>query len=479
MAETDVTESVAETPEAATSEPANETSSERPEADWSKLDALSEGRAEDQEVAEPEVEPEKEEPVEEAKTDPPFPSDKEQESDEEDEELDSINETLTEDERKEVNLPKPARRKLRALEKLEKQVLNPLKDPDTPIADAWKAISEFHPTRAQELSQEIAKASIEAYGDQWLSHIVGQEVTVESVKNALANKGATPKAKVDTPSNSEFPSLKDQPEVKQLIDSLTETYGEDWLDPKNDGDLLDDDRTGVQALRAQLAREEALQAQLKAAKDEIESLKPEVDRIKEAQTTEQEERFNQAFQSEVSTYRDTVLERAVPKVLNEFGITPSENDTDGIKAVKTILQSKFEGQDGYMSDFEFFAENQFSEKDNLTKILSRVGKNLAEAVKLDGAKQKDQAARLRQIAKDDQDVLTVLVNRAAKEFVTKEYQPILDVIEENADLKKRLSRAGRPEVIGSGAAAGGVDIKKLVRESDDPLGEMFKHRLGG
>lgn len=466
----DVSTETPQSSEAPNSEHSSEKSEERP-IDWDIFDTPAE-----EDRAEPLPTSESASQEEEDSTE--SPSAEAEAEDDEDEELDAINETLTDDEKSQVNLPKPARRKLRALEKLEKAVLNPIRDTDTPIADAWKAISEFHPTRAQELAQAIAQESIRAYGDQWLPVILEREgITKEQIVNALDKKQDAPAS--PSPTTSDIPSLTDRPEVQELVKYLDETY-DDWRDESKDEDLLDDDRLAVKSLRAQLAQEEALRSQLAKAKEEIDSLKPEVDSIKENQQTEYEKRLEAAANEARTEYRSKVDSRVLPKVFDDLGLNPTESDPDGIKAVKSLIKSKYEADGEYISDFEHFAQSRFSERDNLEKVVRRVTKNLDDAAsktlqaqtlkdKSQADKLLSEASRLKELAQDEQDTIAVLLNRAGKEFA-KEYQPILDILAENAELKRKLSRGQRDPVSGvSTPGTSRAEIMKQIGESDNPF----------
>lgn len=458
---------------------------------WAKLDALNE---EAQDSADKGVEESGEKPddfqdaekAEDVKADSDDTATEAQEDDGFEDDERTLSEKL-----KDPKFGKSEIRRLNKLEKRDKTLLEPFRDHNVPIQEAWTALANYMPTRAEELQSQILDASLKAYPNEVMSALLDKEgVTVDSVKAALEGKAES--ASKDADRLSEVPAFAEQPEVKLLIDELDNTYGDDWRDPSKDGNLIDEDKLAVQSLRSMLATEakqaklnSQLQSQLEQARSQIEQLTPEVEGIKTEQQTQFEQDKKSAFTTFAQTYQNEIKEASVPSVLEEQGLTINDNDTESVKAVKSLVNSRFESQNGYDSDFQFFMENGYSQSDTVRTITDRVIRNIADASDAEvrakrtnnaeeAKKLTARAEQLKSLVKDEQSTLTVLASQAASEYLSKEFSPILKVLEENANLKKQTKQT-RPETVQGDAGTTDGRAARLAEivKSEDPLGMAF------
>lgn len=404
-------------------------------------------------------------------------------------------EDLTDDELLDLDLEKPAPLSRRKAEKVVKGVIEPFRDPATPIEDVLSALAEFHPTRTQELAEAIVAESVKSFPEEWLKSITGVDVTVEQVKQWAETGGSSPANTAPTAANVQ----SDSAEMKQLVDELTELYGEDWRDPNKDHDLLDADRAVVLAVRSHLAKDQAyadLQQQLEETKSQLSDIKPQVDTIANTQNAELEQAIMSSYASEVEAYRQKVESSSIPKILEAKGMVAKESDSPEVKAAKELLASRFQPIEGYGSDFDIFLEKQFSGKESMTKAMKRVGNYLAEATRLEVSANRNpnaneaqldrqKAAALKEQAALEQDALTVWTRKAATEFLDTPFvKPILSILEQNAELQRRLNALGRPEIIGQTAAIGGetgwrAKVQEAKRAGTNPFDLDISEMLSG
>lgn len=395
-----------------------------------------------------------------------------------------------------LDLDKPAPLSRRKAEKVVKGIIEPFRDPNTPIQDVLSAFAEFHPTRMQQLAETIVSESANTYPDEWLKSITGLDVTVDQIKEWAAAGGSSPANTAPTTAQSQ---PADSPEMKQLVEELDGLYGSTWRDPSKDNDLLDADKAVVLAVRSHLAKDEAyasLQKELAETKSQLGDIAPKVDTIAHTQSVELEQNMLSAYDSDVETYRQKVESNSIPKVLEAKGLVPKDSDTQELRAAKELLQAKFNPVEGYGSDFDIFLEKQFSGKESMAKAMNRVGTYLAEAAKLDatasrtgdiaqanGLKQK--ATAMREQAYMEQDALTVWTRKAATEFLESAHvKPLLLLLEQNIDFQRRINASGRPEIIGQTAAIGGeagwkAKVQEAKRSGTNPFDLDISDILSG
>lgn len=395
-----------------------------------------------------------------------------------------------------LDLDRPAPLSRRKAEKVVKSLIEPLRDPNTPIEDVLSALTEFHPTRTQQLAEAIVSESAKAYPDEWLKSITGLDLTVDQIKELAVQGGSSPS---NTAPSTATETPTDSPEMKQLVEELTELYGDDWRNPEKDAELLDADRAVVLAVRSHLAKDEhiaGIQKKLEEYESKLGEIKPQVDTIANAQTAELEQAMIAAYNNEVEAYRQKVESNSIPKILEAKNLVPKESDTPEMKAAKELLSSRFKPVEGYGSDFDIFLEKQFSGRESMMKAMNRVGNYLAEAAKLestatrmsnpseaDFARQK--ASALKEQAVLEQDALTVWTRKAATEFLDSPYvKPILTILEQNAELQRRLNKTGRSEIIGQTATTGGPSglqarIQEAKQSGQNPFDLDISDLLGG
>lgn len=390
-----------------------------------------------------------------------------------------------------LDLDRPAPLSRRKAEKVVKGIIEPLRDPNTPISDVLTALAEFHPTRTQQLAETIVTESVNTYPDEWLRTITGLDVTVAQVKEWAASGGREP--------SNPAPAVSDSSDLTSTIAEFDEIYGSEWRDPANDGMLLDSDLAVARALRSQLGQNDAyiaLQKELEQTKAQLNDLKPQIDHIKTAQEAEYEQLVMTTFSDEVEQYREKVEKNSIPKVLDAKGLAPRDADSDEVKAVKQLLASRFQPIEGYGSDFDIFLSKQFSGRESMGKAMNRVSNYLSEAAKIEvEAKRagnpstaqilKTKAAGLKEQALMEQDALTVWTRKAASEFLeTSHVKPILQLLEQNADLQRRLQSSGRPEIVGQTAASGGeggfrAAVQQAKQQGTNPFDVDISELLGG
>jgi hypothetical protein len=372
-----------------------------------------------------------------------------------------------------LDLDRPVPLSRRKAEKVVKGIIEPLRDPNTPISTVLGALAEFHPTRTQQLAEVIVNESVEAYPDDWLRSITGLDITVDQVREWAASGGREP-------SNPAPAQQYGETEIDSVVQGLDEMYGDDWMDPQKDGYLLDVDVPVVKAVRAQMMqneRFEQLQQELEATKRQLGDLEPQIEGIKTAQEAEFEQLLITTLQNDVDEYKSKVESASIPKVLEAKGLLPRESDAEEVKAAKSLLMSRFQSEEGYTSDFDAFLEREFSGKEAMSKAINRVGNYLTQAAQMEAEARragntqqasnlKVKAAALKEQAAHEQDALTVWTRKAAAEFLdTSHVRPILTLLQQNADLQRRLQASGRPEIVGQTAAIGGEGGFKSVVQS--------------
>jgi hypothetical protein len=390
-----------------------------------------------------------------------------------------------------LDLDRPAPLSRRKAERVVKGIIEPLRDPNTPISDVLSSLAEFHPTRTQQLAETIVSESVNAFPDEWLKSITGLDITVNQVKEWAAMGGREP--------SNPAPATELLNTDASKIAELNDLYGDDWRNPAYDEYLLEDDIAAAQTLRAQPQQDsafEALQKELEATKAQLHALQPQIENIKQAQQAEYEQAFMSTLTKEVEQYRSKIEANSIPKVLESKNLLPKDSDSEEVKAVKTLLGQRFQGQNGYGSEFDIFLESQFSGKDSLAKGIKRVGDYLTEAAKLETEASRQPSAQQAQIfqtkakalkeqAMLEQDALTVWTRKATAEFLeSPQIQPILELLQTNADLQRRLSITGRPEIIGQTAAVGTeggfrTAVQKAKESGVNPFDVDISGLLGG
>jgi hypothetical protein len=389
----------------------------------------------------------------------------------EDEEYEEYEEPeITEEELADFDFERPAPLSRRKAEKVVKSLIEPLRDPNTPIDSVIEAMTEFHPTRTQQMAEKIVQDSIATYPDEWLQSITGVPVTVEQIREWAEQGGSYP--------SNTAPAFDYEASNGEVVETLNETYGDDWKNPAMDDYLLDEDVPLVKAVRAQAAKDAAyaeLQQELEATRAELESLKPEIENIKMSQEQEVESLFRQTLDAEVESYRTQIESRAIPKVLETYDLYPRDSDSSEVRDLKQLLLNRFQPVEGYGSEFDIFLEKQFSGKEGMNKALARVGSYLVESSKLAVQARKTgdpvaakKAEGLKEQAKAEQDALTVWTRKAATEFLsTSSVAPIVSLLEKNYELQQRVQRGGRTEIIGQTTAVGANSWRNQVKEAKE------------
>jgi hypothetical protein len=246
-------------------------------------------------------------------------------------------------------------------------------------------------------------------------------------------------------------------------------YGENWHNlAETEIDSLD--LPYVKALKAHLdgqeaqsAKEAEYEAKFKEYEEKIASLKPEIDEIKSQKEAEYEAKREELFTSAVNEYRQKVETNAFPRVFKAKGLEVGPNDPEDVAKAKQFIASRFTSADGTATDFDRFLSEGFSGREQFGKSIQRVGAYLKEAAKLEtdalkAPKEKESLLKrshaLRSQAQAEQDALSVWTQKAATEFIEKtDYSIVFKLIEQNADLQRRLSQSGlRAEVVSNTGA---------------------------
>jgi hypothetical protein len=368
---------------------------------------------------------------------------------------------------------KPAPLSRRKLRDVEEKVITPFRDPDASVGDVWNGLRELNPERADQLAQMLINQSAETHADKWIEALTGIEgATVESVKQKFSGEPTT----TDT--------------FQSVAERLNELYGDAWKDPSQDDDLLEDDRIVAKALRDHLNSGEKVttekDSEIAKLKDELAKLQPEIETIKTQQEAEFERFVVETKEKAQNEYQEAVLNRVVPKLLDEHGLKITDDDVPVVKKAKEELADRFKQHDGDMSEFEYFALKRFSGKDDLIKKIGRVEKYFDLAAKAEAAAKRDvkkrdeylaSAEAYRADAKQEQDSFVVLSKKAGKEFLEK--SSTMELLEQVAHLQTQLSQANfRPEIVGQAAIAGATSIREKILQSDDPWGIPLSEGLG-
>lgn len=406
-------------------------------------------------------------------------------------EVEEEEEEINDDDYYDIDLDVPAPLSRRKAEKVVKGIIEPLRDPNTPIHDVISSLAEFHPSRTQELAEAIVSESVATYPDEWLRHITGLDVTVDQILDWAVQGGSSP-------SNTAPVTVEDSGAIDALQAELTEIYGTNWQNSQFDHELMEADVPVVKALRAQLAQNEAytaLQNELANTRYQLEQLQPQIEDIKTAQEAEYEQAVTSSFTNEVEEYRGKVEGNSIPHVLEAYGLSPSESDTEEVAEIKGMLYAKFQPVEGYGSEFDIFLEKQFSGKESMQKAMNRVGDYLIKSSKLEADARRtndaNQAHQLQLKARGfkeqallEQDALTVWTRKATAEFLNTSYvSPILRLLEQNADMQRRLQYSGRPEIVGQTTAIGGGGLQARLQDAKsqgtNPFDVDISDILGG
>ena len=402
------------------------------------------------------------------------------EADDEDEDDEpSDDKSVKADEAKPSNVNKFVWKDYRKLKAADEKVLNPLRDPSTTPEQKFQAIADYMPSAADEIGQAAAKASVDAYRDQWMAYLVGDEkATVESVKAGLKGTLEAPAAQAPAETTSKFESIADTPEAQRYIDYLDSIYGKDvWRDPENDDDLSVDDEDSVRVFRANLAIEAKRKADFDAMQTRLGELEPAVKSIEEGQKTEVENLIESTFQQDASAYEKQIEEYAVPAGLKAEGLLPEEGDSEEVKGVKEHLAGKFNPiAEGYPSPFADFVATKFSGREQLNLVIGRVQKYVRDAavMKVQAKREKDparaaqlktQVATLNQHSDDERATLKVLAKKSVREFAATESAPYRKLLERIAILEGQTKSRLRTEVVGAAAGATGGSDEPITFDS--------------
>jgi hypothetical protein len=363
-----------------------------------------------------------------------------------------------------IDPSKPPKLSRRQREKAVADIIDPFRDPSVPTEDVFNRLYALDPDRATSLVNTAVEKSVSSFPDEWLSQILGETVTVADVK-----------AKLSTPTQAQAESDT----FSEIEKSLTETYGDAWKDASRDDELLSEDKAFVQAIRAYRSDEAAKNQQLSDSEKKIaeleQKLNTELGSIKDAQTQQIQQDTESLYEQSVGEYRGDLEKKSLAKVFEDAGLNPSENDTPDVKAIKEFVTARFDFNKS--GDFDRFVGTEFSDREKAQTIIARVDQNFKDAAKAEAEAKRatgDQAAQLRTQAKAlrnkaqmEKATLTVLHRTAAQEFLGKALAPVMNVLKQNADLRRQLSQT-RPELVNGAAAAAGDGWKERLQKSDDP-----------
>lgn len=339
------------------------------------------------------------------------------------------------------------------LREIDKDFLSPFRNPDIPITQAYEALASRWPKRAEALAQEILDTSIAKHPDQWMSALLGTEITVDKVKERL-NSEPQPST-IATPNEG----------IARSIQVLTDEYGESWRDPANDENIADpSERAAIQGFRTQLATIEASEAGKSALQEELTGLRSRFETIEKTQEVEFQNKITATHQTFSSEYREKIESGGLQKLLTDKSLVVSENDTPEVKGVKELVQSQFKPYHDMASNFDIFVMKEFTDRESFAKIIKRTDANLAEAAasSLKAQRAENDADRQRferevtaykAEADREQDSLQVFYHKAASEFLETTNAPIMKLLEQNANLMRQLAANGeRMEIVGGGVA---------------------------
>lgn len=383
---------------------------------------------------------------------------------------------------------KPAPLSRRKREAAVKSIIEPFRDEKVPPQQVFDALYELNPTRAQALAAEIAESSAQAYPDLWLSTILGEEVTVEDVKQRLqavqSGEAATGITSANSTTQTVPSDTQSAADYQEVVNHLTDLYGEDWKDPNKDDDLFTEDRLYVDMVRKHLAgqnvsaeKQSEKDAEIARLKQELDSLKPEIENIKTAQQQEIELKIEEAYTTAAREYQSSLENRSLERFFEQAGLKDSPDDSDAVKQAKAFVRSRYDRERS--GDFDNYVMTKFGEREALMKMVERVDKNLKLAADADvrasktanraeAEKLRTAAESARRDAKAEQDRLTVLHRKASQEFLKSELGFVNDLLEQIADRDRRLAQQGRAEVIGAAATGNGNSLVEKIKNSPNP-----------
>lgn len=359
-----------------------------------------------------------------------------------------------------IDPSKPTKLSRRKREQAIAEIIEPFRDPNTPPEDVFNRLYALDPDRAASLANKVAETSISTYPDEWLSQILGEQVTVADVK-----------AKLSTPTQAKAESDS----FSAVESALNETYGDAWKDASRDDELLSEDLSLAQALRAHRSNESAKDTELAALREQLEALKPEIQSVKDAQTNEIQIDQENLYKTAVGEYRSELEKKSLGKIFTDTGLAPSESDTPEMKELKNFITTRFDFEKS--GDFDLFTYTEFSDREKAKTIIQRVDKHFKDAAEAEAKAKRAKgseaeqlrakAQALREKAQAEKPALTVLHRNAAQEFLEKAMKPVMAVMQQNAEYRRQLSQT-RPELLNGSAAPSGDSWKERLQKADDP-----------
>ena len=353
---------------------------------------------------------------------------------------------------------------------------------DTPIAevaDEFKSISE---QRFEEFSQYAAHQLVDANPDATFRRAYAVKMlqknpnwdvanaTYPSLDELIAGDGTPPKADTEKPALSSPP-----PELRQVTADLDKALGWDWRNPALDENFVDERELAmaktIRTLEAKAAEEAT---QLKELNEKLEDL------TTNRQSVEQQQ-AEADLQKEVQDFRTDLEKTLLPYIAKSNGLEISPDDTPEIKAFKQKQMELFTGSEwdranGYSSQFEQFAYNESSVRNELETIGKRV---VAAQIKKLQAKAMNNKADVdkyqREIA-DEKLPMSQLLGQANKEFKKLNIDPIMAVIGRlSSKLAEPIKEASERIEVVSGSSQGATKPqKKDYATADDVWGGMVE-----
>lgn len=377
------------------------------------------------------------------------------EAEEDEEDIDKIDASA-------IDPSKPPKLSRRQREKVVADIIDPFRDHTVPPEDVLRNLYALDPDRAQDLASTIAEASAKTHPDLWLSTILGEEVTVADVK-----------AKLSTSTQAQAKATGDS--FSAVEDALNETYGDAWKDESRDAELLGEDLALAKALRSYRSNENAKDTEIATLRQELESLKPQIDSIKDAQLSELEREKEDIYWSAVTEYRSELEKKSLDKLFKDAGLVPQESDTEKVKALKEYITSRFDGR--VTDDFDRFFGSQFSDREKGEIIIGRVDQYFKNAAEAEAAAKRAKGSQAEECrlkanayrgqAKAEQAALAVLHRKASQEYLEKILNPVMGLLTEIGAEKRRAAQT-RPELVDGQSTAGGDNWKKRIEEAENP-----------
>lgn len=264
-------------------------------------------------------------------------------------------------------------------------------------------------------------------------------------------------------------------DLSELVKGLDDVIGWDWRDETLD-DQFQDDRELVMAKTIRSLEATAAQAvaDKEAADERATEAQKQAKTVVESKQTDDQKAVADALNTRITEFRSSVDSKILPHVLRDTGLEVSTDDTPEIAEFKQLTAEMYQGTEyekanSLPSRFESFLENEWSGRDRVEAVYTRIVENLLKAEMAARAKDKDAEKAALDDVKEDRIPLFTLVSEANKEFKKKYIEPGMKLIGAAWEKKAATVNPGRDrkEIVSSAAPARQTPPKKTFESVDD------------